>query len=162
MTAHGDELVFTYEELTMEPESRCLAYSYVETRQTCLYDASADLMSLGRGVHKPKLVFVKGDHMHIRAPLDDFIKAKHDFAADHDQLKEIFYSDLAKSEDLAETKFISELLEFFDQMKRSDDLYCYPALKEFKARVNVTKPVVPVGYNPYERRERTAKRKEPD
>ena len=151
MTAHGDELVFTFEELTMEPESRCLAYSYVETRMTCLYDASEDLMSLGRRVHKPKLVFVKGDHMHIRAPLDDFIKAKHDFAADHDLLKDTFYLDVAKSEVLAETKYIGDLLEFFDQMKRSDDLYCYPALKGFKARVNVTKPVVPVGYSPSER-----------
>ena len=54
MTRHGDELVFTFEELTFEPESRCLAYSYIETRQTCIYDASAEMMSLGRRVHKPK------------------------------------------------------------------------------------------------------------
>ena len=76
MTKFGDELVFTFEELTFEPESRCVAYSYIETRLTCIWDASHDLMSLGRRVHKPKEVTIKGDYMHLRAPLNDFLKAK--------------------------------------------------------------------------------------
>lgn len=48
MTASGDELIFTYEELTANPESRCVVNSYLENRQTCFFDAKPHLMSIGR------------------------------------------------------------------------------------------------------------------
>ena len=89
--------------------------------------------------------------MHIHAPLDDFLKAKHEFAADHDELKKTYHKDIVESEVLAETKFFDELLEYFTQMQRDDELFCYPALKSFQKRGNTTKPVVPVGYSPPER-----------
>ena len=72
-----------------------------------------------------------------------------------------YNQDIGKAEILAETTFFAELKDYVTQMQTYDDLYSYPALKHFDARVNNSKPVVPVGYTPAERLDRAIRRTEP-
>lgn len=51
--------------------------------------------------------------MHMPAQLDNFIKAKHDFAADHEKIKAAVDSDLSKVDILAETKYFTDFAEYF-------------------------------------------------
>ena len=111
MTELGDELLFSYEELTAEPNSRCVVNDYLFLSTTKFYDATEDMLSLGRRLNEPKECKIIGSHENITAARNDYVHATIDFVKTHDELRKS-HDLAAASTAVTSSKYYAEFKDF--------------------------------------------------